>query len=76
MPAVPTKMSTSPVRTRRAPSHCSLSRAWTHEPTVQASVDAVTTAPATSGAVVTHRGDGQRDVGVRPEEGEREQARG
>ena len=61
------------MRTRRAPSHCSLRRAWTQEPAVQASVDAVTTAPAMTDAVVAHRRDGQGDVGVGPEEGEGQQ---
>ena len=46
IPAVPTSMRTSPSRIRRAPSHCSWSLAWIHEPAVQANVDAVTTPPA------------------------------
>ena len=46
MPAVPARMRSSPLRTSRVPSHCWFRRAWTHEPAVQASVHAVTTAPA------------------------------
>ncbi len=46
MPTVPARMRSSPVRTSRVPSHCWFSRAWIHEPAVQASVHAVTTAPA------------------------------
>ena len=46
MPAVPARISSNPLCTRRVPSHCWLRRAWSHEPAVQASVDAVTTAPA------------------------------
>ena len=49
IPAMPTRMITSPARTRRRPAHLSLSRACAQAPAVQASVAPVTAMPATTG---------------------------
>ena len=46
IPAMPARTITRPVRTRRRPSHNSLSRAWTQAPAVQDSVAPVTARPA------------------------------
>ena len=73
MPAVPARMSSKPVRTSRAPSHRWFRRAWIHEPTVHASVEAVTTAPAMTVPWCRTVVMVKRDVGVGPEEGEGEE---
>jgi len=49
IPAIPARMITSPVRTKRRPSQVSLSRACTQAPAVQPSVAPVTAMPATTG---------------------------
>ena len=45
-PAVPARMTVSPIRIWRRPSQRLLSRAWTHAPAVHASVEPVTARPA------------------------------
>ena len=49
MPAMPARMISSPVRTRRRPSQTLLSRACTQAPAVQATVAPVTAMPAITG---------------------------
>src|SRR5258708_11480358 len=48
-PAIPARMITSPILTRRLPGHREFSRAWIQEPAVQVSVGPVTARPASTG---------------------------